>query len=1314
LLTALESKRVRRLGAVSEQRVDVKLIAATQADLNARLAAGQFRHDLYHRLAVVVLDVPPLRERGEDILLLAQHFLRRYGESHGLVPKRLSGAAEAWLRGYGWPGNVRELSHLMERVTLLSPEAVLTSDTLERLCLPRPQPSVPVAAAAGRDAPASLDEPGRIALTLRETGGNVARAARLLGLSRSALRRRLHRYGMARPGPSAFPEAQGARHVPSPSPPTPTFPHEGGRGAQGHREGEEAAGTPDAWSSADAPAASPGPAPVGERRPVAVLAISLFFPATVDPSATGYEPWTLTARWQQTIAEKVQGFGGTFLQRTPSPLIAVFGLPKMLDQMPQRAVQAALAIRQLVAQTEAPAGRRPLPEVRLAVHLGEVLVDVRSNFPTGPLLAVGDTLSLPVHLLGHAAPGEILLSPQVAHLVEGSFATQARQVPLAGEQSDPRIVYGVVGLDRRRFPLTRFGARVHSRFVGRERELAVLRDLLAQVAHGGGQVVGLVGEPGVGKSRLCYEFTHLPLTQGWRLLESAALSYGKTTAYLPVIDLLKAYFQIDDRDEAGQVCKKVTGKLLTLDAALQPTISPLLALLDVAVEDPQWQALNPLQRRQRTLDAVKRLLIRESQAQPLLLILEDLHWIDGETQALLDALIDSLPSARILLVLSYRPEHQHHWGNKSCYTQIRLDPLPPESAVELLAALVGDDVGLESLKRGVLERTEGNPFFLEESVHALVDTGVLVGERGAYRLATYVGAAPRGRPRVGNHRGLPLPIDIQVPATVQAVLAARIDRLPLAERHLLQEASVIGKDIPFSVLQAIAERSEGDLRRCLAHLQAAEFLYETGLFPELTYTFKHALTHEVAYGSLGQERRRVLHARAVQAIEALYADHLTDHVEQLAHHALHGQVWGKAFAYCRQAGAKAYTRAAHRQALTYLEQALNALQHLPERRDTLEQAIDLRLDLRYALVPLGEIEPMLDHLRAAATLAEALHDQRRLGEVSSHMTHYFWAICDYDQAIEAGQRALGIAASLGDRSLQAVAYFDLGAVHRALGDYRLAMDYLQSNVASLEGYMLGQRLGMGGPLSVGSLSYLIWCLADLGEFAEGITRGEEAVRMAKALGQPEGLIFAYRGVGYLDLMRGDLHQAIPLLERSLRLCQDFPGYFPWIASSLGYAYALSGRLAEAMPLLERALQPPAAGKVGHAVRVAYLSEAYLLAGRMDKAVEFARHALEFARAHKERGNQAYALRLLGAIAAQQDPPESEEADAYHRQALALAEELGMRPLQAHCRRSFGTLYAAMGRHAEARAELDTAIQLYSAMEMAFWLPQAEAALSHVG
>ena len=332
---------------------------------------------------------------------------------------------------------------------------------------------------------------------------------------------------------------------------------------------------------------------------------------------------------------------------------------------------------------------------------------------------------------------------------------------------------------------------------------------------------------------------------------------------------------MQEHDDTRTIRAKITGQVLTLDETLQDTIPALLALLDALPPDSPFMHLDPPQRRQRTLEALKRVLLRESQAQPLLLVFEDLHWIDSETQALLDRLVDSLPTARLLLLVNYRPEYQHGWGSKTSYAQLRLDPLPPASADEVLQALLGDDLSLTPLKQLLIARTEGNPFFLEESVRTLVETGVLVGEPGAYRLA----------------QALPT---IQVPATVQAVLAARIDRLPPEEKRLLQTAAVIGTEVPLPLLQAIAELPEAALQSGLAHLQAAEFLYETRLFPEREYTFKHALTHEVAYSSLLLERRRALHAGIVAGLEALAGDRLAEQVESLAHHALRGEVWDKA------------------------------------------------------------------------------------------------------------------------------------------------------------------------------------------------------------------------------------------------------------------------------------------------------------------------------------------------------------------------------------------------------------------------------------
>jgi tetratricopeptide (TPR) repeat protein len=859
-------------------------------------------------------------------------------------------------------------------------------------------------------------------------------------------------------------------------------------------------------------------------------------------------------------------------------------------------------------------------------------------------------------------------------------------------------VFELVGASAVRRRLQAAVARGLTRFVGRETELAALVQACERVGAGHGQVVAAVGEAGVGKSRLLYEFVHAHHTQGWLVLEAASVSYGKATPYFPVVELLKRYVQIEDGDEPRTVRARVTGHLLTLDEALQDTIPALLALLEALPADSPFLRLDPPQRRQRTLAALKRVLLRESQVQPLLLVFEDLHWIDAETQALLDSLVESLPTAQILLLVNYRPEYQHGWGSKTYYTQLRLDPLPPASADEFLQALLGDDPSLMPLKRLLIARTEGNPFFLEESVRTLVETGVLVEDPGAYRLAR--------------------PIEnLQVPATVQAVLAARIDRLPTEVKQLLQTAAVIGTEVPLPLLQAIAELPEAAVHGGLAHLQAAEFLYETRLFPEHEYTFKHALTHEVAYNSLLLERRRVLHARIVETLEALAGDRVAEQVERLAHHALRGEVWDKALVYFRQAGEKAMTRSAYREAVGYFEQALGALPHLPETRATREQAIDLRLALRTALRPSGDLGRILACLHEAESLAAALDDPRRLGQVSHFLSNHFSLMGAHDQAIAFAQRALALATTGGEVVLQAQANLYLGFAYQAQGDYRRAIDCFGQTVASLDGAQRHERFGQATPPAVNALTSLAACHAELGTFAEGRALGEEGLRTAEAVDHPVSLMWAYHGIGVLSLRQGDLRRALPWLERAIDICQnaDLPFYFPAVAAALGEAYTQAGRLTDAVPLLTQAKEQSAATGGAHreALCTLLLGEALLLAGRLAEAQALAERALALARERQARGREAYALRLLGEIAAHRESSESVLAEAHYRQALALAEELGMRPLVAHCHLGLGTLYLKLGRGEPARIALSTAIARYRAMDMAFWLPQAEAALAQV-
>jgi class 3 adenylate cyclase/tetratricopeptide (TPR) repeat protein len=1003
----------------------------------------------------------------------------------------------------------------------------------------------------------------------------------------------------------------------------------------------------------------------------------------------------------ERMMEAVHHYEGTVNQVMGDGIMALFGAPIGHEDHAVRACYAALRMQRrvnLYADEIQRAGGTPV-QIRVGLNSGEVVVRSIGSDLHMDYTAVGQTTHLAARMEQMAKPGSVLVTSETLALAEGYVQVRPLAAVTVKGLEGSTQVYELTGLGPARSRLQASAARGLTRFVGRGSELQQLAHALDRAAAGHGQIVAVVGEAGVGKSRLFWEFTHSHRSHGWLVLESGSVSYGRATPYLPVIELLKSYFRIQDRDTQREIRERVAGKLLTLDHALEPLLAPLLGLLDVPVDDTAWAALDPSHRRQRTLEAVKQLLLRESQVQPLLVLFEDLHWIDSETQSLLDGLIKRLPTSRILLLVNYRPEYQHAWGGKTPYLQLRIDPLPPESAEEFLKALLGDDRTLEPLKRVLIERTEGNPFFLEESVRTLVETRALLGERGGYRLAWPLTA-------------------IQVPATVQAVLAARIDRLPPEDKALLQMASVVGKDVPIALLQATAEPADDGLRAALGRLQAAEFLYESSLFPDPEYTFKHALTHEVTYGSLLQDRRRTIHAQIVETIERLSPDRLPEHIERLAHHAFRGEVWDRAVGYLHQAGARAAARLANREAVRYFEQALSALGHLPETRETLEHAIDVRLEIREALLPLGDIEKAFGRVREAAPLAEALGDQHRLGWISVYTTLHFWGMGRPADAIAAGRRAVAIARETDDLALQAEAGTRLGMGYFSFGDYGQAIEYLEWSRNLLQRNQVDDPGGVSNVFPViRPRAWLVWCLTEVGRFADAMERAREALRIAEAANDPTSLVYSSRSVGLVHLRRGEIDRALPALERAAEVCRiaNLPALFDITNSFLGYAYALAGRLAEAVPLLEGAQANPATtGRANHPLLLAYLAEARLLAGDPDQARAVAKQARALASHQQESGNEAWVLHLLGQIAARGDPPNPEAAGRNYCAALARAEKLEMRPLQAHCHFGLGTLYCQSGDQAKAAEHLTTAIRAYREMDMGSWLMQAEAMLKEPG
>ena len=1244
LLTAIESRQIRRLGSTRNESVDVWIIAATSEDLTTAMKTGRFRRELYHRLSTVVLQLPPLRTRGEDILILADHFLARAATEHGIAPKRLADDARDALLAHAWPGNVRELGNVLERVMLLEDGPVITA---AMLVLPRP--SSDALGEPTRPSPLSpealrADERQQLAAALTAARGNISRAAARLGIPRNTLRYRLVKYELA-------------KHELSP--------HEAAPGDGADDQATEAPASAKAirW----------------EERLVAVLGAAI----TASSEGGPFEP----AAVMPELIAKLTSFGARIEQFTPSELVAVFGIDPLEDAA-RRAVLAAQAMLQALRRFE---GDR---HGRFAIHVGSYLI-ARSGAITGmDAHARRRASDIASALLQQTGPDQVVVDAAAARFLERHFAMEA-------VGSGPDAPARIEGRERPRFEL---GGRTLSRFVGRARDLDTLLERLARAQAGEAQVVGLVGEPGVGKSRLVFELTHSQRVKGCLVLEAGAVSHGKTISYLPVADLLRGYFRIGERDAQRDIREKVTGKTLALDRALEPILPALLALLEVPIEDSRWQRLDPSQRRQRTLDAVRRLLLRETNVQPVLVILEDLHWIDTETQACLDRLAENPGAAPLLLLVTYRPEYQDAWIGKTNHTQLRLDPLAPESADELLDTLLGHDVSLDPLKRLIAGTTGRNPLFMEESVRTLVETQGLAGERGAYQLTRSVDA-------------------IQVPATVQAILAARIDRLPAEDKRVLETAAVIGQTISFTLLESVADVHGLELQQRLGYLRTAELLYQTRSLPDPEYSFKHALTHEVAYSTLLAERRRVLHARVVDAVERLYQGRLGGEIERLAHHALRGELREKAVHYLREAGLKATARSL-RDARPWFEQALAVLETLPQDQATLERAFGIRLELNRVMLRSAEPQLSLRLLREAEALAERLNDDRRRCRVAVVRTNMYAQFGELDEALVSGTRALDLARSVEDDALGSVATVFLAQTRQYRGDYERAIELATRSLAMLPTDWVITDFDYGPTataairsrtwVTVSSLAWLIVSLAQLGKFAEAATHEAEAIRLAEPTGDANNIWLAHIAAGTLHPLKGEWATALALAERGLEALRSGNmvqgrgsalACTAWAQAQLGETGDALDRLRECEQVLRHypALLVAQLGWVYHMA-----GRAALLLGRLDDARSLAERAIAHSPRHP--GYLAHAQHLRGDIATYADRFDAKSGEGHYRQALVLAEPRGMRPLVAHCHLGLGKLYRRTGKREQAQEHLTTATTMYRAMDMRFWLEKAEAEL----
>ncbi len=962
-------------------------------------------------------------------------------------------------------------------------------------------------------------------------------------------------------------------------------------------------------------------------------------------------------------------YDGYVVQSTGDGIFALFGAPVAHEDHPQRALYAALRMQDEIGRYSGKlreAGNPPI-EARVGVNTGEAVVrSLKTADAHTEYTPIGHSTSLAARMQTLAPSGSIAVTETTEKLCAGYFSFKALGPTRVKGVSEPVNVFEVTGLGPLRTRLQRAVGRGLTRFVGREAELAQMRRALELVREGHGQIVAAMGEPGVGKSRLFFEFKAVAQS-GCLVLEAYSVSHGKASAYLPVIDLLKSYFKIATEDDERARREKVAGKVVILDRTLEDTLPYLYSLLGIPESDDPLAPLDPQTRRRRTLEAIKRILVRESLSQPLIVEFEDLHWIDSETQALLNLLVDGIATARILLLVNYRPEYHHQWGSKTYYTQLRLDPLGKESAQELLTALTGDDESTLPLKRLIIERTEGNPFFMEEMVQALFEQGVLA-RNGAVMLVKPLN-------------------EIRVPPTVQAILASRIDRLPAGEKELLQTLAVLGREFSSRLIKRVAGKSDDELQRMLAALQVAEFIYEQPATGDVEYTFKHALTLEVGYNSVLVERRRLLHERAAQAIEALFSDRLEDHLSELAHHYDRSGNVRKAVEYLGRAGRLAAQQSAHSEAAGYFKRALDLLKNLPDRAERTRQEFDLQMALGWSLFILNPADPEREQvLIRARELCELLGEDAEQMEALLPLAQFRFVRREYGVARELAQRVLGLAEPAKATAMVAGAHYVLGTISSFLGELEAAREHLELAVA---------LFGPGPFRNFGEARYaalangaLTRTLLLLGYPEAALRKSREFLDAMRRLSYPGSLAGALLRDALNHLLLRDSRTSLERAEELLLIATEHGMTFLAASAAFnrGWALADEGRGQEGLAEMSRAL-PALEGFAATTSLYAHLADSYCKNGHTEEGLMTVATALRETERGGERTDEPQLYGVKGELLLMRDPPDEAEAEHCFRRAIEIARRQKARFFELRATTSLARLLKRQDRRDEARAML---------------------------
>jgi len=1004
----------------------------------------------------------------------------------------------------------------------------------------------------------------------------------------------------------------------------------------------------------------------GERRQVTILFAdikgSTGLIEELDPEAAA----ALLREPLGRMIDAVHRYEGTVNRIHGDGIMALFGAPIAQEDNAVRAVYAALdmqaAVRSLSSEHIA---------IRVGLHCGEVVVRAINNDLSVDYDAVGASVHLAARMEQMALPGTIYCTREVIRQTEGLInANSLGSLSVKGFR-EPREIFEVVGPTNARTRWDVSSARGLAPFVDRVEVMAELRGRLRIAVEGRFQALTVVGDPGVGKSRLVHEYLKITELADWNILKASAAVYNKDTTYLVIGNLFRSWFQIAEQDSLMTAKDRVSKQLRELDETLPSFLPAIYSLLDLPFEDTDWKRLEASERRRRIIVALRRILLRTAALRPTLLFLEDMQWIDDGTQSLLHDLIESDIQGRILLLMTCRRGYQHLLEKSPRHSIVSVNPLDAQTAGELVRALLGDNPTLEQLRSLIIQRTEGTPLFIEETIRSVVESGSFLDSEVLSKL----GEDPKA---------------LKIPPTVQEVIAARIDRLATEHKALLQAASVVGVEVSPGLLRAITDLSEELLNGLLSDLERAEFIRQDNTASSQRYMFRHALTHEVAYNSLLYSTRRELHARLVTAIEDQYRDRLDEHIDKLAHHALHGSMWTKAIKYLQQAGGKALERSAYAAACIPFQHALAILDKQPTTPENVRLGIDIRLMMRAIFGATGEYDRLERYLREAEALAESIDDQLRLAQinVAKALTLNFRG--DLEASIRCGVRARDIAENIGNPNVSLAASVYIAQARMWRGEFRQAIDLLANNLSWTKGSLRHERIVTTGTTSVLWLGMLGASEAYLGDFVQAAAICREACEIADEGQRPYDVALAYWYAGFVASHQGDIPKALLALEHGWEVCNANQVYslLPILGTTLGYSYALSGRQADGIRHLERAVgfSRKANFHYAEAWSTVYLGFANALAGRHENIPTHANRALALARMHKFRAVEASSLRLLGEYYLRRSTGDFQAADLNYALGGEIASEFGLRPELAHCLSGLAETRIRMGHDAESALE----------------------------